>query len=399
MPNNWRCSAWFLLKSGESRHPHLPDISRLECEEDRDRGRILQAMRRIIITLGSLLLVALVSAGAPVSANPSSNTSTLIDSEEDCLEPVPASHSVTGITDDAKPLSLDVLVLLDDVDRARGKEVMDKAAEPYAPLEISLDVRFEEVAFPSEASGAEEPTSTADYIIQQAEQWTMGNRPADVDVVYVITNQILSDAAGKADCIGGVRWSDGAYGVGENYKSENLLGLFYKNGTAKIAAHEIGHLMGAHHHYANCTEGIPGAVAEAGPTPCTTMFPYMDTQSLVFSSLEGAVIRGHTIEFASAGPDVDPVFSSTVTFSPRNGVARGEVGSTEARCQKQAKVAIQSYSGEDGWVTLAETTTNRKGRYKVRVPQSNLRRAYVPQSQFEDAGKSKVCAQSASPPL
>ena len=356
-------------------------------------------MKWTMTTLGLISALAIIAA-APAAAGDRSASDNLIDREEDCLEAVPESASVSGITDNGKPLSLDVLVLLDRVSLERGREVMAKSQEAYDPLDISLDVRFESVKFLPEEVNDEVPASTADRVIEEAERWTMGTRPADADVVYVITDQILSDAAGKADCIGGVRWADGAYAVGENYRAEDLLGVFYKHATAKIAAHEIGHLMGAHHHYTNCAEGAPGAIAEVGPTPCTNMFPSLDEASLIFGTLEAAVIRGHTLDFASAGADINPVHSSAVTLTRRNSKVQGRVTSTNASCHKGVTVQVQSYSMKKGWTKEAETKTTKRGTYKLSAPASQKQqRAFVPQSSFEVGREKHVCAQAASAPL
>ena len=356
-------------------------------------------MKWTLTTLGLISALA-INAAAPAAADDRTASGNLLDREEDCLEAVPESASVSGVTDNGKPLSLDVLVLLDRVSLERGREVMAKAQEAYAPLDISLDVRFESVKFPPEEVNDEVPASTADRVIEEAERWTMGTRPADADVVYVITDQVLSDAAGKADCIGGVRWADGAYAVGENYRAEDLLGVFYKHATAKIAAHEIGHLMGAHHHYTNCAEGAPGAVAEVGPTPCTNMFPSLDEASLIFGTLEAAVIRGHTLDFASAGADVNPVHSSAVTLTRRDSKGQGRVTSPNATCRNRVTVQVQSYSMKKGWTKVAETKTTKNGTFKLSVPGSqNQQRAFVPQSGFNGGKDKHVCAQAASAPI
>jgi hypothetical protein len=66
----------------------------------------------------------------------------------------------------------------------------------------------------------------------------------------------------------------------------------------EVAAHELGHLMGAHHHYANCVEGnLTGEASDL--SPCTLMFNYIDLQSLNFSVLEGVTVRGHAVKYAS----------------------------------------------------------------------------------------------------
>ncbi len=60
--------------------------------------------------------------------------------------------------------------------------------------------------------------------------------------------------AGVAYCIGGVRYADTAFAIGEGSSPWETT-LDDKTFSAKIAAHEIGHVMGAHHHYGNCVEG------------------------------------------------------------------------------------------------------------------------------------------------
>jgi len=58
--------------------------------------------------------------------------------------------------------------------------------------------------------------------------------------------------------------------------------------------HEIGHLLGAQHHYGNCTEGrtpVPGSGW------CTVMFPSV-LNANVFGTLEAAVVRGYAVSYA-----------------------------------------------------------------------------------------------------
>ena len=349
----------------------------------------------------SVALMAVTALLAPASATDLGPT---IDDEQDCLELVPAAASVTGVTDADQTISLDVLVLLDGVDRARGEEVIKKAAEPYAPLNITLDARYETVAFAPEEAGEEAGASTSTRLLEDMKKWTFGDRPADVDVVYLLTAKQISDAAGRADCIGGVRYADFAFAVGENYRAEDLLGVFYKHATAKIAGHEIGHLMGAHHHYANCVEGIPGAVAEVGPTPCSLMFNFLDFLSLRFGTLEGATIRGHAIEFASLGPDALPIRSATVDVLLSSGSATGTVASTDRLCTAKVDVRIQRYNAEvpyeeQAWTDAAAGRTRRNGTFRIKfTPLSGQYRAFVPEHKWGSRDQKVVCAQAASAP-
>ena len=101
-------------------------------------------------------------------------------------------------------------------------------------------------------------------------------------------------------CIGGVRYPDRAFAVGEARRDPGVHGgpvAAIAHADAKIAAHEIGHLLGAHHHYANCAEpevaGDPLDVA-----PRTLMYNYLEFLDLRFSQLNAAVVRGHAERYA-----------------------------------------------------------------------------------------------------
>ena len=69
--------------------------------------------------------------------------------------------------------------------------------------------------------------------------------------------------------------------------------------AAEVISHEIGHLMGAHHHYANCVEGNLSSDGPGDLSPCTLMFNSVNNASLSFSSVEGAVVRGHAVNYAA----------------------------------------------------------------------------------------------------
>lgn len=354
-------------------------------------GALLRVLSSIALVV---MLVGTVLAG-PTTAGPRHLVH--IDAQEDCLEPTPAAVAPRALSQEQDALSLDVLVLLDEVPLDRGKEVMAKAQEAYTPLDIKLDVRFESVRFPPDEVVDDRGVIESTHALEEAKKWTGGARPADTDVVYVLTDKSLSDAAGRADCIGGVRYPQFAYAVGENYQSEDLLGVFYKNGTAKIAGHEIGHLMGAHHHYANCAEGSPGAAEEVGPTPCTLMFNFLDFISLVFGQLEASVVRGHTLDFASGGPDIEPIHSTSVTFDPMP--LKGFVASTVSSCQTRAPVVLQQETPE-AWVDVATAKANRKGAFRIAGPKTpGDYRIALNERQVTIAGGKETCAQSASAPF
>ncbi|MDQ4095171.1 MAG: M12 family metallo-peptidase [Actinomycetota bacterium] len=291
-------------------------------------------MRRLFL----LMLVAVVAAALLAGSSPAigSPTARIIDEEEppDCTELVPESVSVSGVTDGGKTVSLDVYVLLDfkqgaavaaKLRRARrtgndslrreakaefqamvaeAKKHLAKAPSSYAPLDIKLN--FKKWGLLDQPRKRIEDSQK---IINLSRKQFGGTRPRGFDIVYTLTDLDMTApglgraVAGQADCIGGVRYDRHAFAVGEISQYENLeFGplTFYYAATSKIASHEIGHLMGAHHHYQDCVEGIPTEAEHGEPSPCTLMSNFVDFQSLNFSVVEGAVVRGHALDFAAA---------------------------------------------------------------------------------------------------
>ncbi|MBI1950457.1 MAG: hypothetical protein HYS34_03740 [Acidobacteria bacterium] len=232
------------------------------------------------------------------------------DAEQaDCLEAVPEAISVAGVLDDGRTIELSVMLLLDGTDAAAAEQVMARAAESYRPLGIGLVLnRTKTVSYTSNLSGE---------LIAAAKATVGGNPPHGIDLVGVFTSKTMQSIAGgatvvgQADCIGGVRFDEHSFFVVSDIRASedpktgvtgtlNSLG-FNPNvdATAEVMAHEMGHLMGAHHHYANCVEGN---LSSAGPndlSPCTLMFNAVNFASLNFSTLSGAVVRGHSVEFAA----------------------------------------------------------------------------------------------------
>lgn len=249
----------------------------------------------------------LVAVAAPALANPPLPPSppVVIDEyaeDEDCLEPIPVRSSVGHLSGEDK-ISLDVWVLLDEVDPGRGAQIMGAAQESYDPLEINLNVMgYQSMAVPATTTVNGDPAIPSQDLIDASKAAVGGRRPAGTDAVYTITSKDLSDAAGRADCIGGIRYPDMSFAVGEDFDSENTaIGpvTFYANASAKIAAHELGHLLGAHHHYFNCAEGALTEVSELEPSPCTLMSPFVDFGSINFGAAEAVVVRGHAEEYAA----------------------------------------------------------------------------------------------------
>lgn len=239
-----------------------------------------------------------VTAGGTYRGYARATSSPAFDPEDPnaCLEAVPASIGLP-VADLGQKVSLDVAVLLDDVNQADAEAIMNRAKVTYDPIGVNLKVHsYTPVAFEGTEGEAH---------IQQAKAHFGGTRPQGVDVVYVLTNKDLTTdgdtaLAGLADCIGGVRFGHRAFAVGEAVGIEiSQIGPFrlQVDAHAEVAAHEIGHLMGVHHHYANCVEGnLQGDIDDL--SPCTLMFNFVDFQSLNFGLLEASVARGHAVQYA-----------------------------------------------------------------------------------------------------
>ena len=249
---------------------------------------------------------------------------------EDCLEPVPAAIDIKGVTDDNRTVKLDVMVpidvaqgaqiatLLADPDpqvQAQGQaqfdalvqkvhSILDAAKETYSPLGIDLRFHYD-LLLPLVNGEPRERTTDIDELISVAKQNYGGLVPEGMDAVYAVTDiDVSGGIAGKADCIGGIRAKDSSFAAGEIDLEEaplNFLGVtMFQDISAKIMAHEIGHLLGAHHHYANCAEGIPTETVPDALSVCTLMINDIGLASLNFSTLNGTIVRGHAVDFASS---------------------------------------------------------------------------------------------------
>lgn len=205
--------------------------------------------------------------------------------------------------DAGQPISLDVLVILDGIAQADAEALFAKAARSYAPLNVQLRAtRFVTHVFDTDEAAA---------MIADAKALVGGARPADVDIVAALTDKDIQQlgqtaVAGLADCIGGVAHDDRAFVVAEGTTFGDVFvgpAKFGADATANVTAHEIGHLMGGQHHYANCVEGVQQSDIRADEgyvegSPCTLMFNAADFLGSNFSTLNGTIVRGHAVRHA-----------------------------------------------------------------------------------------------------
>ncbi len=251
------------------------------------------------------------AATALVAAGPRGASTPLVFDDEDQRQcsvldwAAPAAVAVDHLIGDE--LKLRVHVLLDSsVNATHAHRLLNDAATiTYENgLRVVTRLTWGRVSVPS----GEVTTEDAFAIAKAA---VGGTRPAGADLVYLLTDADLvsgttgNSVAGQADCIGGIMHPTEAFAIGEfderDVEGRSLLGLgYFDNITGKVFAHEIGHLLGAHHHYANCAEGAHSDPIGDALSACTLMINDVGLASLNLSVVNSAVARGHVAEFGGA---------------------------------------------------------------------------------------------------
>lgn len=207
---------------------------------------------------------------------------------DDCLQFAPAALDPADT-----PLDLSVAILLDGVSISDGQNTLQAAQAAFTRLNVRVAASFDTIQTGSNA---------AQDLIAAARAHFGGARPPSADVVYLLTSKDIDDngVAGLADCIGGIRFADRAFAIGEfNLGDGAQLGpvTLQDQLAGKVMAHEIGHLLGSHHHQSNCSESAALGTENDG---CTLMINDVGLSSLVFSTLNGSINRGLIGAFGGA---------------------------------------------------------------------------------------------------
>ena len=359
-------------------------------------GRSRRGLIGVLAVAAALLAAPHATAGAPPGP-----VRAIVDDAEDCLEAVPEQVSVSGVQDDGQEIFLDVHFLLDDVLVESAQEIAAHAAKPFREIGITLRPTFEQVAFPSSRkAGNGRPYIDSLELIQRTRAHVGGIRPHRADVVYAITAKEIGSAgaagdavAGQADCIGGVRYPWAAFAVGE-MGDEDTADWHMWGG--KVAGHEVAHLLGAHHHYANCAQGDPDTFTRQG-TICTLMFNDVGLISLRFSTVEAAVVRGHALEYANETPTGPPPMASRTLDVART--RRGLEGwfdrDTAVGCADRVPVEVQRKTGR-AWVAEDRLTTDEAGVFEVTLDTRGSFRVVAPAVERNDGRSWRTCGEAVS---
>ncbi len=168
-------------------------------------------------------------------------------------------------------------------------------SEASAVFERDVDVEFRVVDAHAHLPGMLAATHSADLLDELRAHYLADHADLARDDVHLFTGKELSNAIGQANCIGGAGDPNVAFTVsmGAHLDPTVFRGFSLDNNEyVKVAAHEIAHIMSAHHHYGNCAEAVREYSVREPVEACTLMFPFVEFQELRLSTVNRLVTRG-----------------------------------------------------------------------------------------------------------
>ena len=247
-----------------------------------------------VVAVTALLVPGIAGALAPNSVLP------VYDVAVDCQRLLPTRETVDHVIPKAgSRIPLEVLVVVDRRDVTKAEASFKLASKSFERVGIDLNWRVRRKSIPN--LGFE----TGPYL-KWLKKGTGGMRPRGFDVVYLATSHRLY-SNGQADCIGGIAYAQHAFAVGalewygvvgvrvDGFTEDLPQGPPLPDGGAKLVVHEIGHLLGGHHHFGSC--GTPPE-ADDPSHPCDVMNPALVQQiGLHYGPVNAAIVRQHAQKY------------------------------------------------------------------------------------------------------
>ncbi len=246
----------------------------------------------------SLVALALLSAMLPVaSAAPREPSG--------CTEETP--DVVSTAMPDAPAVPLRVLIFNDHVPPAHVATALKETARVLATAGVKATFVVKRLDLRAEGTNAEgEPALSVETAHAASRKATGGKEPRGIDIVHLLTTRDLYQAgtytvAGHAECIGGIRYAGWSYSASEaELRVRYLKGtsiVMQPDNTGRNTAHEIGHLLGAHHHYGTCGETAAEELTRSRGGVCSVMFPDSAVHGGRFDALNARIVRGHVEKY------------------------------------------------------------------------------------------------------
>ena len=196
---------------------------------------------------------------------------------------------------------LPILVVLDGITVPEAKRIVSDVAAMYLTMNVTLAATYAPLSLKADGVARDGQPTHAISAALDAVQKRYPRPPAGAVLVHLLTAKDLVEdnnpqrdgtdqILGMADCIGGVRF------VGEQFSVSEGRYRFAKAGAPDDLivigmAHEMGHLLGAQHHYGNCVEGRTRTPLFTGS--CTAMSEFGPANSEIFGTFERSVLRGY----------------------------------------------------------------------------------------------------------
>jgi hypothetical protein len=200
-----------------------------------------------------------------------------------------AGLSALSQPDDGRTLRLSVRMVASPQDATVMRQAGRTLAETYARIGIAVRIGYD--VMPLKDDGT--------YPFVQVRRKYGGVRPHGVDVVHVLSDDF---AGGYAECIGGIAYPERGFSNGSAHYALNGDIPIDRLPAGMIAAHEVGHQLGAHHEMVSCVEALPQQVRQPASDgwvgPCTVMGPLAVQDSETFSMAERATVRAFVRRWA-----------------------------------------------------------------------------------------------------